>query len=379
MQAHAGIGILDGSGAIPAPAKDRDPMPMHVRSLALAGLLLHTLMAAPALAAVHCANNATQLRAILALVGGNGEADEVRIRNVRMPTSWAMGDNDTYQVNLSDGKDLVISGGWRDNFCTSIDPDARRTVLLPAPSRNLLRIDTPVDPALPRPTVTLTNLTLAGVERPGAPGCALFTHGRHNARVVRVLVTDNHCHSAAVLSVRGGSIHLLGNLIAWNRTLDAVVRSFADAGAHADLAVVSGNTLTGNESGQAWVVNFPANAGTVKWIENNVVWGNTLGPGPVDNREIEQGGATQARVRNNLSAWGAGLMAAGNGNLTAHAGFVDPGYPLPTAGSPLRNAGLGSQHGGLPPHDLAGVPRAVEGQVDIGAFEYESIFTSGMD
>ncbi|MBX3724574.1 MAG: hypothetical protein KF823_01475 [Xanthomonadales bacterium] len=344
-------------------------------------LLVLVLSATPpvARAAVFCANNATELRNVLALVGSNGESDEVRIRNVRMPTSWAMGPLSTYAAVLSDGKNLVISGGWRDNLCNAQDPDASRTVLLPAPGRGILRIDTPDDPAQPRPVVTITNLTLTGADEMGGHGCALNLHGRHHARMVRTRVIDNQCDSAVVLSVRGGDIDLLGNLIAWNSTIASVVRSYQDAGAHVGKAVIAGNTLTGNQAGTPWVVHFPGNAATVKWIENNVVWGNALAGGSPGNREIELSGAIQARVRHNLSAEGHGLLGTGQGNLAAHAGFVDPGYPLPGAASPLRNAGLSSPHSGLPPYDLAGVPRVVEGQVDIGAYEFESIFSHGME
>ncbi len=355
--------------------------PCSARQLVLSLPILLALSAtAPvARAAVFCANNATELRNILALVGGNGEADEVRIRNVRMPTSWAMAPLSTYAVNLSDGKNLLISGGWRNNLCTAQDPDASRTVLLPAPDRGILRVDTPDDPAQPLPVVTITNLTLAGAGTLGGHGCALNLHGRHHARVVRTRVVDNQCDSAVLLSVRGGDIDLLGNLIAWNSTLASVVRSHQDAGAHVGKAVIAGNTLTANQAGTPWVVHFPGNAATVKWIENNVVWGNALAGGSAGNREIELSGAIQARVRHNLSTEGHGLLGAGQGNLVAHAGFVNPDHPLPAAASPLRNAGLSAPHSGLPPYDLAGVPRVVEGQVDIGAFEFESIFTTGME
>jgi hypothetical protein len=346
------------------------------RSLPL--ILAVALLPATGRAAVHCANNASQLRAILAIVGDNGEADEVRIRNVRMPTAISMSPGVTYAVDLADGKGLIVSGGWRDNFCTAMDPDASRTVLLPAAGARLLRIDTPAIAQGARPTVTVTNLTLAGVDVPGYTGCALMTFGAHDARVVRVAITDNRCGSALAMQVMGGSVHLLGSLLAYNQTAAATARSFADAGNHASLVVVTGNTFTGNEAGAPWVAHFPGNAATIKWVENNAVAGNQYQAGAQPIEEIELSGAVAARVRNNLSAIGAGLLAAGNGNVVANPEFVE-GTALPKANSPLRNAGLATPFQGLPPRDLAGMPRVVEGQVDIGAFEFEHIFSHAME
>jgi hypothetical protein len=340
-------------------------------------LLLAGLLPVTGRAAVHCANNATQLRAILAIVGSNGEADEVRIRNVRMPTAFAMSTAATYVADLADGQDLSISGGWRDNFCTTMDPDARRTVLLPAADARLLRIDTPAVVQGGRPTVTLSNLTLAGVDVPGGTGCALMLFGAHNARLDRLAITDHRCTSALGFQVMGGSIHLMGNLIAYNQTHNATAFSYADGGNAASLVVMTGNTFTGNEVGAPWVANFPVHAGSVKWVENNVAWGNQYtGPAPI--QEIELSGTLASRVRNNLTATGAGLLAAGNGNIVGHPDFVE-GTALPKAASPLRNAGQVNPVQGVLSRDLAGMPRVVEGQVDIGAFEFESIFSHAME
>jgi hypothetical protein len=106
-------------------------------------------------------------------------------------------------------------------------------------------------------------------------------------------------------------------------------------------------------------------------MANSIFWGNG---------DYDLGGAPSAVT---YSVIGVGF-AGGEGNSSADPLFVDADGPDDTLGtedndlhlqvcSRAINAGTNSPPGGLPPTDLDGNPRIVDGTVDRGAYEYQEI------
>jgi len=123
--------------------------------------------------------------------------------------------------------------------------------------------------------------------------------------------------------------------------------------------VIDGCTITGNEA-QSWLTDGgEALAYCNADIRNCIIWGN----GETSEKEIQEGHLpTHCCIR--------GWTGGGKGNI-----FVDPLFVAPEngdyhleAGSPCINAGYNwSEHS---QKDMDGLPRIINGTVDMGAYEF---------
>ena len=119
---------------------------------------------------------------------------------------------------------------------------------------------------------------------------------------------------------------------------------------------IIGNTST-NQGGGVYVDHYWG--GTSSYFTNSVIWDNSP-----NNVAYGRGDATITYC-NIQGGW------AGEGNIDADPLFVDPLADLHlTALSPCINAG-NNDAPSIPTNDRDGLPRIVDGTVDIGAYEFQ--------
>lgn len=348
-------------------------VPCFVRA-ALSALLLYGITTASAPAATFCVATSLDLVTALTDAAGNGSADRIRIRRGTLTASASMGANHSYDIYLTDGRDLYLSGGW-DETCTAQTHDAAATTLHPDGANGLFRFSTPTEP--PGLLLRIENLTLAGNGTPTqALGCAVVAGSRVRVTMERTIVSDFQCGGAVLDVASGGErVVLRGNLFQYNSTADATVRIHSPYLPSQEV-VVSNNTFRSNhvQYGQL-VVRLSSVSGQV--IENNVFWDNVYPAYVSGRREIEW--AAAGSVRNNLVQFQSPAFS-GNGNQAG----IDPRFEnadsaRPGRDSPLRNAGYNAPLGGFTELDLGGAPRLGEGLADIGAYEYAGLFGDGFE
>jgi hypothetical protein len=358
-----------------------------IASLALLvlGATLYPFRNAHAL--VYCVNNATELRAAFSLVGSNGQNDEIRIRNIAMPPSGSMNTVSTYAADITDGKYVTISGGWKDNVCSELSRDPRGTVLNPAAGHRLFEFTAPQNAPAGIPVVVVENLVMTGTAPESLNGCAISSSGQMSFGLLRTIVSKFDCNGSNVaVQTNGQSVAVRDNLFFYNAADDAAVLQIYGVGANApSLFEFSNNTLSLNTSRLVDKLvrsTTSANAG----IDNNIFWANAYPTNPGAASECDWQGV--GMNRNNLTQFAHGAVT-GNGNISVAPQFVGTiaatgmqasDFRLqPT--SPARNTGTMTPFGGLDDFDLSGNDRVQEGAVDIGAFEYDPdrLFSHGFE
>lgn len=336
-------------------------------------------------AATHCVATPDELSAaLLAAQQDAAGSDEIRIRtgNYAAPAGG-------FHVDVQQ-RGIVVEGGYLDAQCQARSADAARTVLDGAGMERPLTIDSSFSPAAIS-GIVVRGLTFANApsDRPG--GLKVSDSGpiyngpvlieddifRDNAAGGLVAATDGNVFDGSVdLTVRGC-------LFSGNRAADGAAANLFSNNAIA----VSNVTVTGNQS-------FDTSAATRSafvtftfaqvFYSNNVFWANN--PDALsgsfdlhaDNPQRPMLGA--ALDHNDIEA---ALGAAGSqhSELAVDPGFVDAAggdFHL-AANSPLIDAGTDTPAGGLAPTDLDGFARGQGAHVDVGAYEFDRIFSGTFD
>lgn len=332
--------------------------------------------AVPSHAATFCAANATQLQQALASAGSNGLGDEVRIRAGVLSATTAS-NGWTYDLLITDGQSVDISGGWTDAGCTQRVETASATTLLAAPGSRMLRVYSSTG----RPVFSVSNLRISFVTQSNG-GCAFEVGGLMDVVLQRLRFNNLECGTLIAGQVNGGTFAVRNSLFADNQSVDALVRLFGVGANAASASVFTQNTLVGNTvSASMFLANIRAEPGDSKAIENNVVWDNTMVPDPQGMlRQFETVEATSASLRNNRLQVLPSAFANASGNSAGDPGFSGAVDYRPRADSPLRDAGIANPAGGTTVRDLSGLPRVQGLRVDIGAFESEAaLFAAGFE
>jgi hypothetical protein len=360
---------------------------LRVPLLLLIGSL--TISSPAARAANFCVADDIQLRAALVAAGSNGQGDQIRVRAGVPVPQLAASPTSTYELSLSDGASIDISGGWTDAACTQQRLQPLLTQLAPLGQRNLLKVDAHTASS-PLPKLTLRNLTLTtyGQAIPQTQGCLLLVSGHLDVLISRVLATDSHCPNgpAVVTALSAGEFGLQNSQFTYVTAAASLIRGYAYSGTYAREVWMSNNSFLYNHVlDNSYLVDVRSQDPTQVWIENNVVWANQLEPAPNGRYyffETNSAPLSQARG-NRLQAEPVRFVLANSdyGNSLGDPGLRPQGLLLvPAANSALRDAGASNPRGGLTTRDLAGDPRSLEGGVDIGAYEYQPpLFADGFE
>jgi hypothetical protein len=342
-------------------------------------LVLGTLLypASDADAFVYCANNATELRSAFSLAGSNGQNDEIRIRNIAMPASASMNAVSTYATDVTDGKFLIISGGWTDNACSSQSKNPQVTVLTPAAGHRLFEFTAPSTAPSSIPVVAIENLVMTGATPETLSGCAISSGGQMAFALQRTIITNFDCSgSNVIVQTNGQPVTIRNNLFFYNKADDsAVLRIFGVGADVPSLLQFTNNTLSLNTSR---LVDLVVRSSTIAngGIDNNVFRANLYPTNPDAPQECDW--MASGMNHDNLTQVAHGVLTA-FGNPVADPEFVGTlalsgmkasDFRLKST-SPARNSGTLTPSGGLVSNDLTGNSRLQEGAVDIGAFEYD--------
>ncbi len=357
-----------------------------MKKLALLGLLGAI---GPAFGGTFCVDNGTSLQSVLALVGNNNEDDQVRIKE----GSYIVPVIGGFVLNITDGMDVSISGGWSKFFnnpcgqqlalagwATEIDGNSQRRGLFVdlggnsdlsisnlsfwngfAISGGALQINTN---ATHTSRVTLENNVF--IFNQANQGSAVDTIGVHHLRVRNNYFTLNNSlqggHAFRSSQSGGYGIHFTNN---------TVIHNGAD------------NITVDSVTGARFLVQDPAKA----FIANNVFWSN-------QNADVGIAGSGFSYFRNNNYLNLIGVFDSISGNFTDPPEFVPDLLPYaPSRNSPLVNAG--TQPPAIIPvptpfnmdwstgtTDFSGNPRIQNDRIDVGAQEsshWPVIFYSGFE
>ena len=306
----------------------------------------------------------------------NGEDNVVRLQAATFSTSAAS----AFHFSSSAAHALQVLGGWNDD-CSLQSLDPALSVLDGAQTTYVLSILNDGDTTISY--VTIQNgrepvgLYAAGLTLQSNSDTAIATvsyniiRGNYTTVTVPLFTTQ----PAGIETYYLGGLYLVNNLITGNTS--------EGTNAAGDIVItgndcVTNNTITDNKAANegdngGLLLNAVGDAGA--FLTNNIFWGNTQAGLILEND-------SNLLLNNDYGALGGpGSPGAGSANnLSVAPSFVDRpngNYRL-SGNSPLLGKGDNAPECGLPARDLDGHPRALNGNVDIGAYQ-ESVFNNGFE
>ncbi|MCG6117485.1 MAG: hypothetical protein MEQ07_04735 [Aquimonas sp.] len=352
----------------------------------------------PAMAAVFCATNEAELRAALVAIGqSNFDPAPNEIRLTRR-TFFTGAQAFAVEVFGATG-DTVISGGWASAGATPCDvqaPDARLSALDAQGTSAVLSVRRTSVSNNATPLIRIANLTIRNGGASNAPVGLSVANAWGSIEIDNVIV---HGHRAVDSQfIRGVGIDIdaridarlrnalvydnVGNFIGGIPLASVLFTTVAVNGGR-NWYVTNSTVVSGNAQTEAIRLQADGNF----WTINNILRGRVTYSESITGNPA----ALPPQVRqlfNNLEA----LPVLNNATLLQNIGnsLVDPQYNpltfelLPT--SPLVNAGLGGQTGGISAADVYGRPRTFGSVVDVGALELQqpptlpaAIFANGFE
>jgi hypothetical protein len=371
---------------------------MHLARLALPALLL-LAPAAPASAALFCVTSESELRAALAAIGSSFDSAANEIRLTRR-TFFTGTQPFAVQVSGPTG-DTVLTGGWATAGITPCDvqaPDARLTALDAQGTSAVLSIGRNSVSNNATPLIRVANLTIRNGSAPNAPVGLAIRNSFGSIEVDNVIVHGHRAPNSQF--IQGVAVHLdsssrdirLRNALVYDN-----IGSFQGV---FPLASVLFTSLSLN-SNRNWyasnntIVAGPDTAGEALrmqsdgnfWVINNILRGGVAYTSSITGA----GAATDPLVRqlfNNFASTPTtdrATIVTDQGNTQA-APQLDPATFALLPSSPLVNAGLGGQPGGVAVVDTFGQPRVFGPVIDVGALELQQapvlpdpVFASGFE
>jgi hypothetical protein len=351
-------------------------------SLALLALVFAALPLRPVWAISYCVGSITEIKAKLAEASTNGFSDEVKIRSGFYQPSGAQCDAlGCFEVHVTDGEMLRISGGWDAN-CQSQSTHPQDTIFDGSNNYRLFFVEwqhANIDSASISGFRNIELRNGLGTFGSSNGGCAYFSNNSGD-----LMLEKNVFTGCAVYNGYGGAfaasalqLYVRNNLIVNN------VARFG-AGIHLDVtrstllasksSYLTNNTLADNLStlgsdgtGGVQLLSSTASVSQV-YLSNNIIYGNDAGTNRVD-LDI---GTSRIYSANNIQGTQRGISAPGStgtANLLLDPRFAgDNNYALAPE-SPARDRGKDSPPGGVPSLDMSGGVRVFGSHIDIGAYE----------
>ncbi|WP_257386048.1 right-handed parallel beta-helix repeat-containing protein [Tahibacter caeni] len=348
---------------------------------ALLALVFAALPLQPVWAISYCVGTISDLKAKLAEASTNGFSDEVKIRSgFYQPTAAQCDALACFEVHVTDGEMLRISGGW-DATCQTQSAYPQDTIFEGSNLYRLFFVEWQHANIDDNTRSGFRNIELRnGLATFGSSGgCASFSNNSGDLTIDRNVFTG-----CAVYNGSGGGFAASARqlFVRNNLVVDNVARY--GAGVYLDVtrstllgsksSYVSNNTFADNLStlgadgtGGLQLLSSTASVSQV-YLTNNIIHGNDAGTNRVD-LDIDTARIYSA---NNLQGTQRGTPGPGstNGaNSALNPRFVGGNSYALAPESPARNRGLDSPPGGALAQDLSGGARVFGSHIDIGAYE----------
>lgn len=329
-----------------------------------------TCFASPATAETFCVNTPLELHTAIGLSEANAEQDEIRIAT----GTYASSDRFAFESNQP--HKISFRGGYSPNCSIPNEGESRidgQSQRIGLEIHNLLG------------DIVVENLTFLRGSSFSNDGGGL--HVESDTGDIRI--DRNRFYANEALRFGGALNALTREGLLTVRSNLAIANSAGDVGAFVlkvtnGLGYVVGNTITGNSSSGGLRTGGLAVVGNGSFfVSNNIIWRNL--PDQPEAQDCDfLGAANHDRHFNDIGI----VSSASNpgeiiGEVSVDPQFVFCGYFCIERelmrSSPLVDAGNNSPDGGMTSLDLAGKPRTVGAQVDIGAYENELLFADDFD
>ena len=352
---------------------------MHIpaRSRTFAVALFVGGLSTQAHAALLCADSAASLQSALSTAQSNGEDDEIDL----VAGTYTLSAGLSYVAN--EAHSLTIFGGYTAN-CAALAGSA--TLLSGNSMVQILYINQGSSSSFASVHVERVTFAFGNAASSNGGALGISTQGGDvRLELNRFLFNQSAQNAGALVVASSGLITLRNNLFVGN---SAPNRGAARLVTGNSVAYVIGNTIVGNTA-TAMAPNNPSGSPPIGglevintggghfWLVNNILWNNSGG--------FDLSGGDLVRFNNDI---GTAITGPPNpidsGNLSVDpdfapcSGFLCLGFELKRA-SPLVDAGNNAAPTGIGSVDLAGKPRRIGPDVDIGAFEQDVLFTDGFD
>lgn len=253
--------------------------PRFLASVLCVGVLLCS--GAGVQAATFCVGSSSELQAALTAAGGNGQSDDIRIRtSMGLPTAPAQ-PGVTYVLNIEDGRDVHVSGGWTNPTCTSSTSNAFLTQLAPHGHATVLRVNTPPDQD-PSPKLSLRRLTLTtlNIRRENVSACAAEISADLDVELDAIMVREVSCSGVGLLiALGGGELRIVNSVFADNSLDYPLFFGFAFGGQRIGSVLLANNTIAFNSiKNSEQLDRLLLEPAAIARIENTLFWANRLAP-----------------------------------------------------------------------------------------------------
>lgn len=338
-----------------------------------AGLFVLAMLCTAASAETHCVASANELRNAMQATAISAGTDEIRLRTGVYGTPTVPGKDAQYDVSLTDGNSLTISGGWTDAGCTQQTQQAGSTLLDGLGQRRIFDIGVGVVGGSGSAAVSISNLAMRRGATSGVGGCLRFQGFQGTGAGLTIeRVRFSECVAgerggAVSATVQDGQTRVLGSLFYLNR---------ASSEGAAFLTTTVGNvfflsnTVVENQAtGQGSPTAGVAVGISPSWsasVANNLFFENVNNAAVYDLALLGSG----ATLRNNRLDVRSGVAGSETGTTDAPPQFISANDFRLQPTSAMRNGGHANPSGGYPAVDLIGEPRPQGASVDIGAYEF---------
>lgn len=339
------------------------------RLTAVAGLVMAGLTCGSADAATWCVGTSGELYQALLASSLNSEADVIRLQ----AGTYTSGLPEGFTASITGGG-LELSGGWSSGCMfrsrsarSTIDGQYQRTALRIGGTPNAHR------------AVRITQLSF--VRGVGNEFGGLSVSGSGNAtlkvEIERCRFHDNtnsdpDDHIGGGMYLNADDIRVFGNVFTDNHA--GVSGGAAALTCFGGLGAFSNNTVVRNTAafGQATVTGGVSLGGNCQWeVANNILWDN-------EGHDLHVPDNRAALRHNNLDDL-RGVPVASSGNIAVDPMFVSAGILRLQRASPLIDAGFNEAFLGLPQYSYDGGIRIAGPNIDIGAYELDTLFADDFD
>ena len=335
----------------------------RVRLWRVAAWLAFLAAAAPAGAAQFCVQDQAGIVAAFDAADSNGQNDDVRIVAGTIALTTHL------QYYSAEANSIAVSGGWNANCSLR---NGGSTVLDGGFQYWILRMYSSAASAMVVTDIGFHSGRVASGSNPGG-GLSIQSSGDITIERNRFLGNESTYSTGGLSAGAGGKLTVRNNLLVGNSAPYFGAAQLICNGAE---ATVTGNTIAGNSATAADANGGVHVGGAAHFtLGNNIIRDNTNW----DLSNQAQGGLTL--THNDIGPhYGQPIAPDSAGNVDVDPQFASGllNFRL-SAASPLVNAGTDAPPGGLGIYAVDGEPRRQGAHVDIGAYETDVLFFSGMD